>query len=85
MKPDVSLTISVGDPLGGPDDTQNFLADPFRVSFGPRRHSQTTLTRFWLFFDHLPPFIDIFFGINVDKKWTFLDQLIPTPSCKRSL
>ena len=36
MKPDVSLTISVGDPLGGPDDTQNFLADPFRVSFGPR-------------------------------------------------
>ena len=36
MKPDVSLTISVGDPLGGPDDTQNFLADPFRVSLGPR-------------------------------------------------
>jgi hypothetical protein len=36
MKPDVSLTISVGDPLGGPDDTQNFLADPFKVSFGPR-------------------------------------------------
>ena len=36
MKPDVSLTISVGDPLGGPDDTQNFLADPFRVSFEPR-------------------------------------------------
>ena len=36
IKPDVSLTISVGDPLGGPDDTQNFLADPFRVSFGPR-------------------------------------------------
>ena len=36
MKPDVSLTISVGDPLGGPDDTQNFLADPFRVSLVPR-------------------------------------------------
>ena len=32
MQPDVSLTISVGDPIGGPDDTQNFLADPFHVS-----------------------------------------------------
>ena len=36
------------------------------------------------FFDHLPPRVDIFCGINVDKKWTFLDQL-PTSSCKRSL
>ena len=32
-----------------------------------RGRSQTTLTRFWLFFDHLPPFVDIFYGINVDK------------------
>ena len=21
------------------------------------------------FFDHLPPYVDIFYGINVDKKW----------------
>ena len=35
-------------------------------------------------FDHLPPCIDIFYGINVDRKWTFLDHL-PTLSCKRSL
>ena len=35
-------------------------------------------------FDHLPPCVDIFYGINVDKKWTFLDHL-PTSSCKRSL
>ena len=36
------------------------------------------------FFDHLLPCVDIFYGINVDKKWTFLDHL-PTLSCKRSL
>ena len=28
--------------------------------------SQTKLTRF--FFDHLPPFVDIFYLINIDKK-----------------
>ena len=27
------------------------------------------------FFDHLPPFVNIFYGINVDKKWIFLDYL----------
>ena len=31
LKPKISLTISIGDPQGGPDDQQNFLADPFRV------------------------------------------------------
>ena len=36
------------------------------------------------FFDHLSPCVDIFYGINVDKKWTFLEHL-PTSSCKRSL
>ena len=36
------------------------------------------------FFDHLPPCVDIFYGINLDKKWKFLDPL-PTSSCKRSL
>jgi hypothetical protein len=35
-----------------------------------RGHSQTTLRRFWIFgfFDHLPPCLDIFYGMNVDKK-----------------
>ena len=28
-----------------------------------------------VFFDHLPPCVDIFYGIHVDKKWTFLDYL----------
>ena len=42
-----------------------------------------SLTTFWPFFDHLPPYIDIFYCINVDKKWTFLDHP-PTLSCKRS-
>ena len=42
-----------------------------------RGRSQTTLTRFWLFFDHLPPFVDIFYLMNVDKKSTFLDHLPP--------
>lgn len=32
LKPKVSLTISVGDPSGGPEDSQTFLCDPFRVS-----------------------------------------------------
>ena len=36
------------------------------------------------FFDHLKPCVDIFYGMNIEKKWTFLDKL-PTLSCKRSL
>ena len=38
------------------------------------------------FSDHLPsiPYVYIFYGINLDKTWTFLNQL-PTLSCKRSL
>ena len=36
------------------------------------------------FFDHLTPFIDIFYLINIDKKLTFLNYLPPS-SCKRSL
>ena len=45
--------------------------------------SETTLTRLWLF-DHLPHCVDIFYGINIDKRWTFLNHL-PTSSCKSSL
>ena len=33
LKPEISLTISTGEGEGGPDDTQMFLADPFRVSY----------------------------------------------------
>ena len=47
----------------------------------------TTLTLRWQdfgFFDHLPPCVKIFYGINVDKKWSNLDHL-PTLSCKHSL
>ena len=33
------------------------------------------------FFDHLPPSVDIFYGINVDKKSIFSTTY---PSCKRS-
>ena len=29
------------------------------------------------FFDHLSPCVDIFYGINVDKMWTFLDHSLP--------
>ena len=36
------------------------------------------------YFDHLLPFVNFFYGINVDKKWTFLDYL-PNSSFKRSL
>ena len=38
--------------------------------------------QFLPFFDHLPPSVDIFYLINVDKKWT---TYLPTSSCKRSL
>ena len=24
---------------------------------------------------YLPPYVDIFYGMNIDKKWTFLDRL----------
>ena len=57
-----------------------FLLEEYKI----RGRSQTTLTRFWLFFDRLPPCVDIFYDVNVDKKWTFLNHL-PTSSCKRSL
>ena len=36
------------------------------------------------FFDHLRPCVYIFYGMNVDKKWTILDHL-PTSYFKRSL
>ena len=35
-------------------------------------------------FDHLTPSVDIFYLMNIDKKSTFLDYLLPF-SCKRSL
>ena len=28
------------------------------------------------FFDHLLPYVDIFYGMNIDKKWTFLNHLL---------
>ena len=49
-----------------------------------RSRSQTTLTSFLSFFDHLPPSVDIFYLIKVDKTSTFLDYLPPT-FCNRSL
>ena len=29
------------------------------------------------FFDHLPPCVDIFYGMNIDKKWTFWTTYVP--------
>ena len=42
------------------------------------------------FFDHLPPCVDIFCSMNVDKKWTFLDHCTYLPGlvnvvCERPL
>ena len=56
----------------------SFLMD-IAVWFPVWGRSPTTLTRFWLF-DHLPPCIDIFYGMNVVKKGTFWDHL-PTSPC----
>ena len=36
------------------------------------------------FLDQLPPYVYIFYGMNVDKKCAILDHL-STSSCKRSL
>ena len=44
-----------------------------------------TNNKIFAFFDHLPPCVDIFYGMNVDKKWTFWTTYLPTSSCKRSL
>ena len=30
------------------------------------------------FFDHLPPSVDIFYGMNVYKKWTFWTTYLPS-------
>ena len=55
-------------------------------AFLPGRGSFTNyVDKILAFFDHLPPCVDIFYGMNVvDKKWTFFYHL-PTSSCKRSL
>ena len=42
--------------------------------------SQTTLISFWIFFDHLPPFVHTFYLIKVD-----IFDYLPTSACKRSL
>ena len=44
----------------------------------------TYIEKILAFFDHLHPCVDIFYAMNVDKKWTFFDHL-PTSSWKRSL
>ena len=31
LRPDLSLTMCVGTPNGGPEDAQSFLVDPFKV------------------------------------------------------
>ena len=41
--------------------------------------SQTTLTSFRLFLDHLQPSIDIFYLMNVDKNQHFLSTYPPPP------
>ena len=63
-----------------PNEFLRFSADPRSVmlrltkykSIRFRGRSQTSLTVFWYFLTtYLPPCADIFYGINVDKKWTF--------------
>ena len=50
----------------------------------PKGSFTNYVDKFWLFLTTYPPCVNIFYGINVDKMWTFLDYL-PTSSCKRSL
>ena len=65
--------------------SNSVLAFPLCSAYTLRGHSKTTMTRYWPFLTNPPPAcVDNFYGINVDKKRTFLDHL-PTSSCKRSL
>ena len=54
------------------------------INLWVRGRSQTTLTKFCPFCYRLPPSVENFLIMNVDKKSTFLDYLPPF-SCKRSL
>ena len=55
-----------------------------RLDFIPKGSFTNYVDKILPFFDHLPSSVDNFYGINVDKKWTFLDHL-PTLSFKRCL
>ena len=57
-----------------------FILWQFRVKGSFKNYIDKILA----FFYHLPPCVDIFYDINIDKKWIFLDHL-PTLSCKSSL
>ena len=53
-------------------------------NLGLKGHSLATyVEKIWAFFHHLPPYVDIFYLVRVDKKSTFSDYL-PTPSCQHS-
>ena len=52
------------------------LSTSYLGVFPIRGRSQTTFTRFG-FFDHLPPFVYIFYGIKVYKKSIFLTTYPP--------
>ena len=57
------------------------------ISKHPKYRSKTVRGPYYVYkifacFDHLPPCVDIFYGMKVYKKWTFLDHL-STSSCKR--
>ena len=65
--------------------SHNFVAAlVVTLSTSPKGSFTNYVDKILAFFYHLPTCIDIFYGMNVDKKWTFLDHL-PTSSCKRSL
>ena len=66
------------------DQVKSIIISVTNLKKGIRGCTQTTMTGFWLFFEHLPPCVDIYYGMNVDKKGTFLDHL-PISSCKSSL
>ena len=63
--------------------SHSMLKADYYATLDFRGCSQTTLTRFWLFWPPTPS-VDILHGMNIDKKWTFLYHL-PIMSCKRSL
>ena len=48
----------------------------------PKASFTNYIDKILAFFDHLPPSVEIFYGMNVDKKQTYH---LPTSSCKHSL
>ena len=49
------------------DSAQDIDLAPF-LEIWAKGSFKNYVDKIWTLFDHLPPFVDIFYGLNVDKK-----------------